>query len=275
MNYKDFTHIAQNALKAGADSAKKYNHQNIENAHILKGILDIDKNVTPFILRKVGINTAELEAKIAEIIAKYPSLPDGKKLEVSAKVEKSLNKAKQISESLKDEYISIEHILSGILITGDSTANLLLGKGINQEKIQNAILELRKSVPKSDEEQPEKYATLNTYAVNLNEKIKSGETDPVIGRIDEIRRILQIISRRRKNNPIIIGEPGVGKSAIVEGLAQRIVKGDVPDNLKSNIIFSLDLGSVIAGASKQGEFENRLKSIVKEVRAEQWMPQIS
>ncbi len=264
MNYNDFTQITQKALKAGADIAKNFKQKEIENAHILKGILQIDNSVTPFILRKIGINLDNFERKIIDIIKSYPELPDGQKLSVSKNVENSLNKAKQIAKKIGDSYISIEHILSGILVTGDSTANLMLERGINQNKLEEAIKELRKGTPEK-EEVKEKYETLSKYATNLNAKIKSGKTDPVIGRIDEIRRILQIISRRRKNNPIIIGEPGVGKTAIVEGLAQRIVKGDVPENLQNNIIYALDLGSVIAGASKQGEFENRLKSIVKEV----------
>ncbi len=264
MNYKDFTKIAQKALKTGADIAKNFKQRKIENAHILKGILQTDSTVTPFILRKTGININELERKVINIIKSYQELPEGGKLEVSENVEISLNKAKQIAKNIGDDYISIEHILSGIFLTKDGTANIMMQKGISQKKLENAIKELRSST-KEKEIKKDKYETLNLYAVNLNEKIKEGKLDPVIGRIDEIRRVLQIISRRRKNNPIIIGEPGVGKTAIVEGLAQRIVRGDVPENLKDNIIFSLDLGSVIAGASKQGEFENRLKSIVKEV----------
>lgn len=264
MDYSDFTKTAQEALKAGADIAKKFKQAKIENAHILKGILETDKNVTPFILMKVGIDIGTFEKQIIAIIKKVPELPDGKKLDVSLNVEKSLSKAKQISKDVGDDYISIEHILSGILLTGDETANLMQEKGIKQKNLKEAIKELRKTV-ELKKTATEKYETLNKYAVNLNEKIGKGNTDPVIGRIDEIRRVLQIISRRRKNNPIIIGEPGVGKTAIVEGLAHRIVKGDVPENIKNSIIYSLDLASVIAGAGKQGEFENRLKSIVNEV----------
>ncbi len=265
MNYNDFTQITQKALKSGADSARKFNHKNIENVHILKGILEVDKNVTPFILRKTGIDMSEFEKKIDSLLEELPVLEANEKTEVSKNVETSLTKAKQIAAALKDEYISVEHILTGILITGDSTSQLMLEKGINQEKLTEAIKELRKSTPKK-ETLEEKYAILNQFAVNLNEKIISGKLNPVIGRTEEIRRILQIISRRNKNNPIIVGEPGVGKTAVVEGLAQRIVGGDVPENLKNCTLFSLDIASVIAGASKQGEFENRLKGIIREVQ---------
>ncbi len=265
MNYNDFTKTAQRALKKGSDIAKTLNHTHIENAHILLGIIETDIDVTPFILRKVNININELKSNTAEIFKTFKTLEVDKKVDISKHVESSLNKAKQISKSLKDEYISIEHILSGILLAGDSTSVLLKDKGINQDILENAIKELRKK-PLVKKEETQKYENLSKYAVNLNKKIIDGATDPIVGRFDEIRRILQIISRRRKNNPIIIGEAGVGKTAIVEGLAQRIVKGDVPESLKNSIIFSLDMGSVIAGASKQGEFENRIKEIIREVK---------
>ncbi|MCD4792179.1 MAG: AAA family ATPase [Bacteroidales bacterium] len=264
MDYNDFTKVAQNALRKGTDIAKVLKHTHIENIHILKGIIETDNNVTPFIFRRLGIKISEFENNLVEIYKNFDILKENEKLKISKNVDKSLNKAKQISKSLKDDYISIEHILSGILLTGDISSNLMLKKGFNQEMIESAIKELRKN-PIKKEDTTEKFETLNKYAVNMINKIKSGKSDPIIGRIDEIRRVLQIISRKTKNNPIIIGEPGVGKTAIVEGLAQRIVKGDVPENLKNNIIFSLDLGSIIAGASKQGELESRLKSIIKEV----------
>lgn len=265
MNYNDFTKTTQKALKRGSDIAKEYKHTHIENAHILDGIIETDISVTPFILRRINIEIKDLKDKIIEIYNTYPILKENEKTDVSKHVETALSKAKQISQSLKDNYISIEHILSGILLSGDSTAELLKNKGINREVLENAIKELRKQ-PVIKKEESEKYQNLNLYAVNLNRKVEKSSTDPIIGRFDEIRRILQIISRRQKNNPIIIGEAGVGKTSIVEGLAQRIVKGDVPENLKNSIIFSLDLGSVIAGASKQGEFENRLKAIIQEVK---------
>lgn len=265
MDYKDFTKVAQTALKRGTEIAKLLRHTHIENAHLLKGIIETDEDVTPFIFRRLGIKTTEFENSLAEIYKNFDILKEGEELKVSKHVDKSLNKAKQLSTSLKDDYISIEHILSGILLTGDISAKLLLNKGVTQNAIEATIKELRKT-PVHKEKPSEKYQYLSRFAVNMNEKYKSGKADPIIGRIEEIRRVLQIISRKSKNNPIIIGEPGVGKTSIVEGLAQRIVKGDVPENLKKCIIFALDLGSVIAGASKQGELESRFKAIIKEVK---------
>ncbi len=265
MDYNDFTLITQKALKKGAQIAREYNHQAIENAHILKGILETDKSVAPFILKKTGVGKDAFNKMIDDVLSTYPKLKQGEKLKVSDHVEKSLKSAKKISQSLKDEYISIEHIFSGILLTGDLVSEIMKKKGINQQKLENAIKELRKGV-KIDRRNKDEYENLKKYALNLNEKAENGVLDPIIGRTDEIRRILQIISRRRKNNPVIIGEPGVGKTAVVEGLVHRIIQGDVPDNLKGSIVFSLDMGLLIAGASKQGEFEERLKSVIREVK---------
>ena len=265
MDYNDFTLITQKALKKGAQIAREYNHQAIENAHILKGILETDKSVAPFILKKTGVGKDAFNKMIDDVLSTYPKLKQGEKLKVSDHVEKSLKSAKKISQSLKDEYISIEHIFSGILLTGDLVSEIMKKKGINQQKLENAIKELRKGV-KVDRRNKDEYENLKKYAVNLNQRAESGALDPIIGRTDEIRRILQIISRRRKNNPVIIGEPGVGKTAVVEGLVHRIIQGDVPDNLKGSIVFSLDMGLLIAGASKQGAFEERLKSVIREVK---------
>ncbi len=265
MDYNDFTLITQKALKKGAQIAREYNHQAIENAHILKGILETDKSVAPFILKKTGVGKDAFNKMIDDVLSTYPKLKQGEKLKVSDHVEKSLKSAKKISQSLKDEYISIEHIFSGILLTGDLVSEIMKKKGINQQKLENAIKELRKGV-KVDRRNKDEYENLKKYAVNLNQRAESGALDPIIGRTNEIRRILQIISRRRKNNPVIIGEPGVGKTAVVEGLVHRIIQGDVPDNLKGSIVFSLDMGLLIAGASKQGAFEERLKSVIREVK---------
>lgn len=265
MDYKDFTIITQNALRKGSDIAKEKEHKAIENGHILMGILETDKNVTPFILRKMDVDIASFARMIAEVIDSYPHLEKNEALVVSKHVEKSLRTAKVISKSLGDEYISIEHILSGILVTGDLVASLMKEKGINQEKLENGIKELRTDV-KIERRNKDEFENLNKFATNLNEKALSGKLDPVVGRTEEIRRILQIISRRRKNNPVVVGDPGVGKTAVIEGLVHRIVKGDVPQNLKNSRIFALDMGSLIAGASKQGQFEQRLKSILAEVK---------
>jgi ATP-dependent Clp protease ATP-binding subunit ClpB len=265
MDYKDFTLITQNALRKGSDIAKEKRHKAIENGHILKGILETDKNVTPFILRKMDVDIAAFAKLIAQIVDEYPLLEENEALVVSTHVDKSLRTAKLISKSLGDEYISIEHIFSGILVTGDLVASLMKEKGINQTKLEGVIKELRKDV-KVEQKNKEEFENLNKYAVNLNDKALAGKLDPVVGRTEEIRRILQIISRRRKNNPVVVGDPGVGKTAVIEGLVHRIVKGDVPRNLKNSRIFALDMGSLLAGASKQGQFEERLKSILAEVK---------
>jgi len=265
MDYKDFTLVTQKALRRGSDIAKEKQHQAIENGHLLKGILEIDKNVAPFILRKMDVDMDEFSNLIANVVDKYPLLEQGKPLMVSENVEKSLRTAKTISKSLGDEYISIEHIFVGILVIGDLVASLMKEKGINQTKLESAIMELRKGVA-VERKNKDEFENLNKYSINLNDKVHAGKMDPVIGRSEEIRRLLQIISRRTKNNPIVVGDPGVGKTAVIEGLVQRIVKGDVPPNLKNTRIFGLDMGSLIAGASKQGEFEERLKLILAEVK---------
>lgn len=265
MDYKDFTILTQKALRKGSDTAKEKKHKAIENGHILAGIIEVDKNVTPFILRKMDVDIAAFAQLINQVVNNYPLLEEGKTLMVSEHVEKSLRTAKVISKSLGDEYISIEHIFAGILVTGDLVASLMKEKGINQAKLEAAIMELRKGV-ELDQVNREEFENLNKYAVNLNDKAKEGKLDPVVGRTEEIRRILQIISRRRKNNPIVVGDPGVGKTAVIEGLVHRIVKGDVPQNLKKSRIYALDMGSLIAGASKQGQFEERLKAILAEVK---------
>ncbi|MFN8254416.1 MAG: AAA family ATPase [Bacteroidales bacterium] len=265
MDYKDFTIITQNALKRGSDIAKEKLHQAIENGHILSGILETDKNVTPFILRKMNVDLNGFTELVNKVVSGYPKLEQGKSLIVSDNVEKSLKTAKSISKSLGDEYISIEHIFVGILVTGDMVSSLMKEKGIDQARLESAILELRKGV-EVERRNKDELENLNKYSVNLNEKAKQGKMDPVVGRSEEIRRLLQIISRRTKNNPVVVGDPGVGKTAVIEGLVQRIVKGDVPPNLKNCRIYGLDMGSLIAGASKQGEFEERLKLILTEVK---------
>lgn len=265
MDYNDFTLITQKALKRASQIAKDKNNKAIENAHILKGILETDKNVAPFILKKMDVDMLKLNDNIKQLIDNYPVLKKGDKLMVSNHVETSLNSAKKIAKHLNDEYISIEHILSGILLTGDVVSSVMKGKGIAKDKLESAINELRKGV-KVDRPGKDEFEHLKKYAVNLNEKAESGNLDPVVGRTEEIRRILQIISRRRKNNPVIIGDPGVGKTAVVEGLVHRITKRDIPENLRNSRIFALDMGALVAGASKQGQFEERLKLVIREVK---------
>lgn len=263
MNYDNFTKLAQKALKHASQIAKIQKHKSIENGHILKGIFDTDKNVTPFLLKRLKVDSSDLEDMLDKIIASYTPLYSGK-LDVSSFVEKSLNHAMQFSRRLNDEFISVEHILHGLLDANDSISNLLRNKGITHDGLLNAINELRKGLHAIPHDHGKYYLTLKKFAINLNEKAKSGSLDPVIGRSDEIRRILEILSRRRKNNPIITGEAGVGKTAVVEGFVQRIIRGDVPDNLKNCIVFSVDLTAILAGASKKGEFEDRIKRVIKE-----------
>ncbi len=265
MNYENFTLLTQKALKNGASIAKENQHKKIENGHIIKGILNIDKNVTPFILRKLNLDLTEFEKQIELFINTYPKLEPNSTLEVSVNVENSLNRALHFSKQLGDDFISIEHIFAGIIITNDNVANYLKEKGVTDSKLKSIIEELRKGSEIKEQKQ-KALEHLNKYAKNLNKLAQEGKLDPVVGRNDEIRRILQIISRRSKNNPIVIGEPGVGKTAVIEGLAHRLVKGDVPDNLKGNQIYSLDIGMLIAGAGKQGEFEERLKTVIREVQ---------
>jgi ATP-dependent Clp protease ATP-binding subunit ClpB len=266
MDYKDFTLITQKALRKGSDIAKEKKHRAIENGHLLLGILETDKNVGPFILKKMDVDFEAFSKLISDVVEKYPSLEEGKTLVVSENVEKSLRTAKAISKSLGDEYISIEHIFSGILVTGDMVAALMKEKGIDQAKLEAAIMEIRKDT-NIERKNKDDFEYLNKYAINLNEKALTGKLDPVVGRTDEIRRLLQIISRRTKNNPVVVGDPGVGKTAVIEGLVQRMVKGDVPQNLRNSRIYALDMGALIAGASKQGEFEERLKNILAETKA--------
>ncbi len=265
MNYENFTLLAQNALKKATTIAKESQHKKIENGHILQGILEIDKNICPFILRKLDIDLPEFEKQIQTIVTNYPKLETNAKLEIASTVEDALNKAFALSKQLADEFVSIEHILTGIILSTDAVGQLFNKKFANPEKMKKIIDELRNGT-EIKQQKTNNLENLNKFARNINILVKQNKIDPVIGRSEEIRRILQILSRRHKNNPMIIGEPGVGKTAVIEGLTQRIVKGDVPDNLKNIQIFALDFASLIAGASKQGEFEERLKNLLRELQ---------
>jgi len=265
MDYKEFTPIAQQVLKSASQRAKDELFAQIENGLILHSILAIDKNVTPFILNTLGIDVKVLTSQLEKLLLALPKRAPEKELSISDPVEHSLNLAKKISKDLKDEYISIEHILYGILVSGDQTAQLLASGGLDKNKLNAAIRQLRAGL-QTKEETVKQHEWLSKFAQDMNRMVTEGKIEPIIGRSDEIRRLLQIISRKQKNNPIIIGEPGVGKTALVEGFVQRLVKGDIPENLKHCKVFSLDMGSLIAGASKQGEFEDRLKNVIREVQ---------
>ena len=264
MNFNNFTIKSQEAVQKAQQIAQGFGHQQIENAHILKGIFEVDENVTPFILNKLGVNIDLFKQTLEHIIQSFPKV-EGGELMLSKIANKMLIDASNIAKKMKDEYVSLEHLLLAILDSKGATAQLLKDNGINKKDLESAIQELRKGSKVTSQSAEETYNSLNKYAKNLNQLANDGKLDPVIGRDEEIRRILQILSRRTKNNPILIGEPGTGKTAIAEGLAHRIVKGDVPENLQNKIIYSLDMGALIAGAKYKGEFEERLKSVVKEV----------
>ena len=264
MNFNNYTIKSQEAIQQALQIAGNNGQQAIEPAHILKGILEVDENVTPFILKKLNVNPSSFGKTVDSIIQSYPKVSGGQP-NLSSAANTALNKATTFLKEYKDEYISIEHVLLGLLHAGDSVSNLMKDSGLKEKELKAAISELRKGERVTSQSQEETYNSLNKFAINLNKQAQSGKLDPVIGRDEEIRRVLQILSRRTKNNPILVGEPGVGKTAIAEGLAHRIINGDVPENLKSKQVFSLDMGALIAGAKYKGEFEERLKSVVKEV----------
>jgi ATP-dependent Clp protease ATP-binding subunit ClpB len=264
MNFNNFTLKSQEAIQKAMDIAAGKQNQAIEPAHILKGMLIVDENVIPYLLKKLNVNLDRLNQVLDRNIEALPKITGGEQY-LSHDSSKALQKASGYAQELKDDFVSIEHLLLGILSVNEPTSRLLKEFGVTEKDLKEAIRILRKGSTVSSQTAEETYNALNQFARNLNELAFSGKLDPVIGRDDEIRRVLQILSRRTKNNPILIGEPGVGKTAIAEGLAHRIIDGDVPDNLKTKQIFSLDMGALIAGAKYKGEFEERLKSVVKEV----------
>ncbi|RXQ92224.1 ATP-dependent chaperone ClpB [Ancylomarina salipaludis] len=267
MNFNNYTIKSQEAIQYAQQIAQGFENQQIENAHILKAIFELDENVLPFIFKKIGINTEIFQKTIDHIIQSFPKVQGGD-IMLSRDSVNSLNDAANIAKKMKDEYISIEHLLLAMLKAKDPVSRLMKDNGINESNLSAAINELRKGKNVTSQSQEDSYNSLDKYARNLNKLANDGKLDPVIGRDEEIRRILQILSRRTKNNPMLIGEPGTGKTAIAEGLAHRLVKGDIPDNLKDKIIYSLDMGALIAGAKYKGEFEERLKAVVKEVVSE-------
>jgi len=264
MNFNNFTIKSQEAVQKATEIAAAKQHQAIETSHLLKGMLMVDENVVPYLLKKLNVNTDIFEKALDRILDSYPKVSGGEQY-LSGDANKALQKATALAQEFKDEFVSIEHLLLGILSVNDSTSRLLKDNGVTEKELKAAIRQLRKGSVVNSQTAEDTYNSLNKYARNLNELARTGKLDPVIGRDGEIRRVLQILSRRTKNNPILIGEPGVGKTAIAEGLAHRIIDGDVPENLKSKQLYSLDMGALIAGAKYKGEFEERLKSVVKEV----------
>jgi ATP-dependent Clp protease ATP-binding subunit ClpB len=264
MNLNNFTIKAQETIQHAFTIAQGNTHQAVETGHLLKGVLFVAENVSSFILRKMGINITVFNRVLDKIIDSYPKVSGGETY-LSSQASLALQKATNLSKQQGDQFVSAEFLLYGILTTGDDVSKMMKDQGITEKDLKSAINELRKGSKADSQTAEDTFNSLNRFAINLNEMALNGKLDPVIGREDEIRRILQILSRRTKNNPILIGEPGVGKTAIAEGLAHRIVKGDVPEDLKTKLVYSLDMGALIAGAKYKGEFEERLKSVVKEV----------
>ncbi len=264
MNLKNLTIKSQEALQQAQQIAQGFGQQQLENEHIFKGILEVDENVAPFILKKMNVNVNLFSQILDSTIQSFPKVSGGE-LMLSREAGTMLNEASILAKKMNDEYVSIEHLILAIFKSKSKVAQILKDQGVTEKGLEAAISELRKGERVTSASAEETYNALNKYAKNLNDLAKNGKLDPVIGRDEEIRRVLQILSRRTKNNPMLVGEPGVGKTAIAEGLAHRIVAGDVPENLKDKIVFSLDMGALIAGAKYKGEFEERLKSVVKEV----------
>ena len=264
MNLNNLTIKSQEALQQAQQIAQALGHQQIENEHVFKGLLEVDENVTPFLLKKLNVNIDLFKKVLDSTLQSFPKVTGGE-IQLSRDASRMLNEAIAIAQKMKDEYVSIEHLVLAIFKSKSKVAQILKDQGVTEKELESAIAELRKGENVTSASAEETYNALNKYAKNLNELARNGKLDPVIGRDEEIRRVLQILTRRTKNNPMLVGEPGVGKTAIAEGLAHRIVDGDVPENLKDKIIYSLDMGALIAGAKYKGEFEERLKAVVKEV----------
>lgn len=264
MNLNNFTLKAQESVQKAFDIANAKGQQAVECAHILKGVMSEAESITNFLFGKMGVNSIALAKEIDSLIDSYPKVT-GADSYVSSSVSDAFRKANNHAAQMKDKFVSSEHLLMGILDTEDKASRILKDLGVTMKELKAAVNELRKGATVESQTSDDTFNSLNRFAINLNERARSGKLDPVIGRDDEIRRILQILTRRTKNNPLLIGEPGVGKTAIAEGLAHRIIRGDVPEDIKSKIIYSLDMGSLIAGAKYKGEFEERLKSVVNEV----------
>lgn len=264
MNLNQFTIKSQEAIQKAQELATQHGQQAIEGIHLLKGILLVDENATPFLLKKLNVDFPVFSQAVDRIIESLPKVSGGQAY-LSRDANEVLQKAPTYLAEFKDEFVSVEHLLLALLEIKSTASDLLKDNGITKKALITAIKDLRKGSTVNSQSAEDQYNALNRYALNLNEMAASGKLDPVIGRDDEIRRVLQILSRRTKNNPILIGEPGVGKTAIAEGIAHRIVNGDVPDNLKTKRLFSLDMGALVAGAKYKGEFEERLKAVIKEV----------
>ena len=264
MKFDNYTIKSQEAIESAINKARELENQAIDNSHLLYGILNTDEKVTKYLLSKQSVNFENIKSVLDNILISNPKVSGGEPY-LSKEISKTLQKAEKLTKENKDSYVALEFLFLALLYGNDNIANLLKDAGISIDTTKKAINELRKGSKVQSQSAEDTYNSLSKYAHNLNELASTGKLDPVIGRDEEIRRILQILSRRTKNNPILIGEPGVGKTAIAEGLAHRIIRGDVPENIKNKTIYSLDLGALIAGAKYKGEFEERLKAVTKEV----------
>ena len=264
MNFNNFTIKSQEAVQKAVEITSANGQQAIEPVHLLKGVVDVGESLVNYIFQKLGVNVNLLKTAVDREIASLPKVSGGEPY-LSREANAVLQKASDYSSKMGDQFVALESILMALLQTKSSASSFMKDAGINEKELGAAIDELRKGQSVKDASAEDTYNALSKYAINLNERARTGKLDPVIGRDDEIRRVLQILSRRTKNNPILIGEPGTGKTAIAEGLAHRIVRGDVPENLKSKQIYSLDMGALVAGAKYKGEFEERLKAVVNEV----------
>ena len=264
MELEKLTIKAQEAVQRAQQIAMEHEQQSIECSHLLKGILEVDEYVFPFLSKKLSVNQQHIENVLDQMILQVPKVSGGESY-FSRETATALNKAQSALKEFGDEFIALEHLLLGILRTGNEVSRMLKDAGMNEKGLLESIRDLRKGNQVHSRSAEESYNALSKYAIHLNERAESGKLDPVIGRDEEIRRVLQILTRRTKNNPILVGEPGVGKTAIAEGIALRIVNRDVPDDLLSKQLYSLDMGALIAGAKYKGEFEERLKAVVKEV----------
>ena len=264
MNFNNYTIKSQEAIQLAQQLAQSYGHQQIENEHIFKAIFEVDENVLPFLLKKLNVNVNLLQQTLDKQLESFPKVSGGE-IMLSREANKTLNEAAIVAKKMKDDFVSIENLILAVFKSNSKIAQMLKDQGVTEKALTAGIEELRQGDTVTSQSQEDTYNSLNKYAKNLNQMAKDGKLDPVIGRDEEIRRILQILSRRTKNNPILVGEPGTGKTAIAEGLAHRIIDGDVPENLQNKQVFALDMGALIAGAKYKGEFEERLKAVIKEV----------
>ena len=264
MDFKKFTIKSQEAVQAAQQIAGEMGHQRIDTAHLFQGMLQVDENVLPHIFKKNAVNVDHVRQVVQRQLDSVPKV-EGGQVHLSPDGQQMLVRAEKVMKGMGDEYVAIEHLLLGLVQGRDTIAKMLKDAGLTEEGITQAVSELRQGSRVTSQSAEETYNSLEKYARNLNEMAESGKLDPVIGRDEEIRRVLHILSRKTKNNPILVGEPGVGKTAIAEGIARRIVNGDVPDNIRDKVIYALDMGALMAGAKYRGEFEERLKAVVKEV----------